>query len=107
MKIQPKTSAAKDKTGNLYVAVSFDVLASDSVTGPVQNATIVFRDAAGKVLPNGAIPLVAPITPLSESQDLSAAISSGVALAGETRAAMATRLGAPVVVLTRGVVLAC
>ena len=105
MNIQPKTSSAKDKNGDYYVATSFNVIATDIVNGPVQNVVIIFKDSSGNVIPTGAIPLVSNVTYASEAQSLSTAISTGVALSGETRSTLTTRLAAPIVVATRGVIL--
>ena len=105
-KITPKTSAAKDPTGAAYVATAFDCLATPTTTGVYRNGTVVFRDANGKALPNGTIPLVSPETLLSESQAICAAIGAATSLAGETPQATMTRASAQVIVISRGVVLA-
>jgi len=105
--IQPKTSSAKNpKTGAAYVAAGFDVVAIPTATGSWELPRVIFKDAAGVVLPDGVVQRVAPATRASEATALLAAIAAGVALAGEAPAATLSRVCAPTVVLTRGVVLA-
>ena len=104
--IQPRTSAAKSpKTSLPFVAAGFGVVATATAQGGWSGPRVVFADASGVVLPDGAVPLVAPATRASELAALLAAIAAGTALAGEAPAATLTRVCAPVVVTTRGVVL--
>ena len=105
--IQPRTSAAKSpKTLLPFVAVGFVVVAMPTVQGGWVGPRVGFMDASGAVLPDGAVPLIAPATRATELAALLAAIAAGTALAGEAPAATMTRVCASVVATTRGVVLA-
>ena len=103
--IVPKTSTMKDPSGNAYVATQFDIIGNIPPAGPIQQARPIFKDAGSNAIPHQAFPLTPPITPLSEQQDLAAAIASCPGQVGETIQAHMTRGGASVIVLTRGVTL--
>jgi hypothetical protein len=103
--IQPRKSVViNPKTGAAYTAVSFSVKYSVN-KGAMLGAMPTFFDAAGNALPSGAIRLL-PVTGQTPQQ-LQMAESADIARAcSELPMVHVDQAAAPVVVISRGVVLA-
>ncbi len=106
--IHPVASAAKNpKTGQPFVASAFAITSSGfSVAGLLVGAKVVFLDASGNALPDGAVPRSTPIDAAAEAELIAAAVNATPGKDGEFLQDYIHRAAKVAVVTTRGITLA-